>query len=967
MTRSSPLVETVSFEPLGGFRWGRADTLAVIGIAVVLVLAYYPMTLQGKIPLDRDTLTYFYPLLSCFDQPRVTSWNPYQLGGCSLLANPQAALFYPPNWIFFVLPTDIGLILSTVGHYYLAALGIYLLARFSRLSVSAALVAAFAFCLGGYMTSRLMLRPLLLSAAWFPWVFLCYLYAHYRGVFLGYLLAGVFLALQVLTGMPHNAVYSAMALGFFLLYKILREAPYGRRYRVWGTRLAGYILFMAIGLLLAAVMILPTLELLPHTVRTWFQFEEATSGSLPWKWLPGIFTGGSFHQARVDWEFNETNCYIGAIAIWLALFALVGHWQKGIFWFYIGLVFLSILFALGSHTPFFALFYKFPYLESLGVPTLGRFFDIPSRFLGLTAFALAMLAAYGMEVLGHMASRTGSDRLTRMAKTILVLLSAGCLIWSVILADLAFRLGSKLLPLVAEPAATSDAAKYYVYANFGFFTLVFGLFTIAFLLGHLRKKAFQALLVFVLVADLVHSGSQVGLSYGRAADFFRPPVVVRFLQERADPTLRVMGFDALKTTGGDIKYTRLRSILMPKLGLLYRVPDVSGYDPLILRRYSRVVQDMVGLAPGELALRVVAWRSPESPLLDLLRVGYVIGEVHERLVLGSKMELRPGERRVLRLQGERPCHEIRIRSVLTKGIAIRQDTQVGEVILRDASGSEQLFPIRAGRETADVAAERAHFHHPAQAFQTWSLNVLGEKTRVHNYVCRLPLPRPMRPVELELRNASDAIWAVLAVGLTEAPAGQFQPVLVPGNQDDRLYRNTSALPQAWWVHRAHVEPSARRLLRLMEQGRLPDSSAIDYQKVALLEKPPAHGIAPSRTPEGGQVKVLEWKPGRIALEVESDAPGVLVLSEMKYPGWKATVNGKPAEILTANYILRALSLPAGSHRVEMVYRPRSFSFGLGASVLTAVLVALLFLRYRRLFPVREYRADSANQSKPDEP
>ena len=187
MTASTSLAEAGLLEPLGGFHWRRADTLALLGLAVVLTLAYYPMSLEGKIPLDRDTLTFFYPLLSCFEEPRVTFWNPYQLGGCSLIANPQAAMFYPPNWIFFVLPTDVGLTLSTLGHYYLAAVGMYLLARFSRLSVSAALVAALVFCLGGYMTSRLVLRPLLLSAAWFTFVFLCYLYAHYRGGLLGYL------------------------------------------------------------------------------------------------------------------------------------------------------------------------------------------------------------------------------------------------------------------------------------------------------------------------------------------------------------------------------------------------------------------------------------------------------------------------------------------------------------------------------------------------------------------------------------------------------------------------------------------------------------------------------------------------------------------------------------------------------------------------------------------------------------
>jgi len=97
---------------------------------------------------------------------------------------------------------------------------------------------------------------------------------------------------------------------------------------------------------------------------------------------------------------------------------------------------------------------------------------------------------------------------------------------------------------------------------------------------------------------------------------------------------------------------------------------------------------MVGLAPGETPLRVVAWADPESPLLDLLRVGYVIGEVHEKLELPKEVRLLAGERRTLRLFPNRACHEIRFRSVMTGGWNIRQDTQVGRVILRDASGDE---------------------------------------------------------------------------------------------------------------------------------------------------------------------------------------------------------------------------------------------------------------------------------------
>lgn len=329
----TPEEQEHSSMPLKGFEWGRSDTICTLTIIAVLVIAYFPMVFLGRIPLDRDNITFFYPLLIGFKQSSLNGWNPYQLAGCSFVANPQAALFYPPNWIFFLLPVDSAFMLSTVGHYFLAGFGMYLLARFSRLSPLAALISAFVFCLGGYMSCRLLLRPLLLSAAWFPLVFLFFLYGHHRKLLLGHLLAGVCLSLQLLSGMPHNAVYSVLALGFFMLYRLMVEFFFRKKYRLWLGQMLKYCFFVGIGLLPAAVMILPTMELLPHTVRTQFGFTEATTSSLPWHWLPDIFIGGIRAQAAVDWQFLESNCYLSVVAVWLVVFAFIRHWHKGIFGF----------------------------------------------------------------------------------------------------------------------------------------------------------------------------------------------------------------------------------------------------------------------------------------------------------------------------------------------------------------------------------------------------------------------------------------------------------------------------------------------------------------------------------------------------------------------------------------------------------------------------------------------------------
>ena len=85
-------------------------------------------------------------------------------------------------------------------------------------------------------------------------------------------------------------------------------------------------------------------------------------------------------------------------------------------------------------------------------------------------------------------------------------------------------------------------------------------------------------------------------------------------------------------------------------------------------------------------------------------------------------------------------------------------------------------------------------------------------------------------------------------------------------------------------------------------------------------------------------------PERVAADVNSDAAGILVLADLHYPGWKASVDGRPAPILAADGYLRAVALSRGAHRVEFLYRPVSFYAGAALSLLALAALAVLSLR-----------------------
>jgi hypothetical protein len=144
----------------------------------------------------------------------------------------------------------------------------------------------------------------------------------------------------------------------------------------------------------------------------------------------------------------------------------------------------------------------------------------------------------------------------------------------------------------------------------------------------------------------------------------------------------------------------------------------------------------------------------------------------------------------------------------------------------------------------------------------------------------------------------------------------------PFLEDVRLLRFADALPRAFVVG----------------EGRIGDidtllDPAFDPSRSAVVSDVPA---APASGPAGGRARILELRADSVRLEVTAEGPALMVLVDTWDPGWRVRLDGAPVPLLRANVAFRGVAMPAGTHRVEMVYRPRWLGVGIGLSILAAL-------------------------------
>ena len=206
------------------------------------------------------------------------------------------------------------------------------------------------------------------------------------------------------------------------------------------------------------------------------------------------------------------------------------------------------------------------------------------------------------------------------------------------------------------------------------------------------------------------------------------------------------------------------------------------------------------------------------------------------------------------------------------------------------------------------------------------LNLIEDRKKetVFNEISNLTKLKSLNSHLLDLLN----VKYILSTG--EIPGWSKHKVYDRKNKDMRIYKNPSSLPRGFLVSDFEVIKTKKKILNRIKR------KDFDPSRVVIFEKEPRFVTSPKNshnrvdqqsTFRSSRVKITNYEPNRINFSVRSDKNNFLVLSEVYYPGWRSYVNGKKAEILRANYILRAIYLPAGNHKVEFVFEPKSYKLG----------------------------------------
>lgn len=755
-------------------------------VVSLLPLVYFFPATRGRLIISPDDGVIFnIPLrvavANMIRSGHLPLWNPEIFSGMPLFGAAQAGVLFPLNWFYLIFSAPVATNLMMLSTYMLAALGAYLYARRSGSSVSGAALTSLVWQWSGFLIGQIGHTNILHTAALLPWMLWAIDgYGTTEKRSRGVLLAAI-VAVQIFAGHQQTCAYALLVAAVYAV--VMWRVNYSSNpVDLPGHAYLRSLVLIVVGLVLAAVQILPTLELLRNSMRADASYDFFTSFSLPRRFLwtffaPFVVGGGDgtlFRAPYVGPAFYAE--YVGYVGLLTIALAIVSVWLKRDartkFWAVV--VVAGLLLALGRYAPFG--FYKIIY----AVPVL-NLFRVPARHLMEVEFALAVLAGRGLTAIGErqrLSQATPSLMSALMPRTLRSVLAAAAIVF--VLTCLAITLGRPenfqlgrsgpvsilrapelFLPLVM---AALSAGALWVYAK-----------------G--RRRGF-ALLLVILALDLCVWGQSSGWrAASPKADFelWGTPATVQILRSQTAPSSSGVSNNAepFRILTQDVVFNPNERVAAPPSGaawipslqpdvyMMYGIENAAGYDGFGLARYSRLAGDMKVWGDLTDANRTL---SDESRELDLLNVRYLFARSPSKTTAAGEATSAefPGATEVYGgqsfapenlnvptiLAGERlsfkvlpvEVDHVALLTNLAWSDVVTDRTVVARLRLQAKDGETFNFELRAGEHTSEWAYDRPDIrarskHRRAPVATSYEVADPQMKFEAHTYVSSFALPR----------------------------------------------------------------------------------------------------------------------------------------------------------------------------------------------------------------------------------
>ncbi|HEU4595126.1 MAG TPA: YfhO family protein, partial [Pyrinomonadaceae bacterium] len=836
-------------------------------------------------------------------------WNPYIFGGMPLHGAAQGGLLFPLNWFYLAFDAPAATNLMMLSTYAVAALGAYLYARRTGSSIEGSVLTSLAYQWSGFLVAQIGHTNVVQVAALLPWLLWAvdgYGATGKRGR--GVVLAAVVM-LQAFAGHQQTLVYSLLLAAAYALV-MQRAARPARSWYLWS------LVLLAAGMLLAAVQILPTYELMRNSVRAGTSYDFFSSFSLPPRFLltffaPYVLGGGDGALFRAPYTdepyYGEYIGYVGLLTVMLAALAVALKKRDARTKFWAAAALVALALALGRNWPFklYGVVYYVPVLN---------LFRVSARHMMEVDFALAVLAGRGLTAL------VADENRERVKKWALIVGASVALLTS-------------LVVTVGRPSEfrlNRDAPVTLLRAPELFLPVALAVLSALALwrFARRRKRGAALLLLAVLALDLCLWGQSSGWrrsSPRPQSELWQGTAPVKFLRERGaqeaglfriltvwqsfDPAVP---FDETQTPEAN-EYA-----LQPDPYMAHGIQNAAGYDGFGLARYSRFADDMK--VWGDVTDHERSLRGPGREF-DLLGVRYLLTrpllpkgqsraasppadaqgaapssteapglppppateDYGGQLFAAENLNVPPLDR------GERLTFDVprvaadrfALLTNLSWSVAVPDGTQVGSVRLRAEDGRTFDFALRAGEHTSEWAYDRADIrravrHRRAPVATSYAVEDAQGKYEGHTYLASFALPERVVITGGEIavaryEAAPDLGLNVVRVSLADSTSGNTLALRAEWMKKASAPSSGQATQQATQATAtpAAATPSAserwRRVAQagnvlIYENTRAMPRAWLTPGAEVLDEQATLAAIRTGRLP-GGAV----WEPGRTAL------------------------------------------------------------------------------------------------------